>query len=497
MRNYTAMSAQQTQVDVGGILRPPGRLDLETALQPHTGRLGVRSAAHLLRRAGFGGTPDEVRRYAEMTAGDAVASLLAVAPASSITPPQELEDLGRPLSMATDPLQRTMLRQETTMRQTRAREGREAILALQLWWLNRMLATPAPLQEKMTLYFHGHFTSRATPMYPWITYNQNALFRSYALGNLRDLTLEVSKDAAMLIYLNGAQNVAAHPNENYARELMELFTLGVDNYTEQDVRESARAWTGWRVDRRTDTVTFDAAQHDSGLKTFLGRTGNFTGDDVVDIIFAQPQCAKFFATSLLNWLVYNDPEPQLVNRVAALLRRHDFELAPVLATILASEIFYSPRAYRALVKSPVEFVVGTYKTLGLPAIDPFAPASLAQMGQRLFFPPNVAGWPGGKNWLTSGTMIARQNFLTRVLNSQTLAGSSWLQGLPVASSGAARRLAQTILQGDAAPSAIFELEGYLSGAGTAALPALSVENFDQRVRGAAYLAMATPAYELN
>ena len=485
------MAAQQTPVDVGGIVRPAGRLDLESALQPHVGRLGDRAAAHLLRRAGFGGTPDQVRRYGAMTARDAVASLLTVPSVSSIAPPQELEDLGGAVSMSTDPLQRK------TMRRERAREGRDAIVTLQLWWLNRMLAAPAPLQEKMTLYLHGHFTSRATAMYPWITYNQNALFRNYALGNLRDLTLEVSKDAAMLLYLNGAQSVAAHPNENYARELMELFTLGVDNYGEQDVRESARAWTGWRVNRRTDTVTFDVAQHDSGVKTFLGRTGNFTGDDIVGIIFAQPQCARFFAASLLNWFVYNDPEPQLVDHVAALLRHHDFELTPVLRTILASDLFYSPRAYRALVKSPVEFVVGTYSALGLPAIDEVAVAALGQMGQGLFYPPNVAGWPGGKNWLTSGTMIARQNFLTRLLDSQTLATSSWLQGLPVASNTAARQLAQRLLQGDAAPEALFELEGYLSGAGTAALAPLSVENFDQRVSGAAYLAMATPAYQLN
>ena len=491
------MALQQTPVDVGGIVRPAGPLDLATALQPHVGRLGERSAAHLLRRAGFGGTPDQVRRYAAMTAGDAVESLLTVPPVSSITPPQELEDLGRPVSMATDPLQRSMLGQAMTPRRERAREGRDAIFALQLWWLNRMLSTPAPLQEKMTLYFHGHFTSRATPLYPWITYNQNALFRRYALGNLRDLALELSKDAAMLIYLNGAQNVAAHPNENYARELMELFTLGVDNYSEEDVRESARAWTGWRVDRRTDTVTFDAPLHDSGVKTFLGRTGNFTGDDIIGIIFAQPQCAKFFAASLLNLFVYNDPEPQLVDHFAALLRRHDFELTPILGTILASNLFYSARAYRALVKSPVEFVVGTYAALGVQAIDPVALDALTQIGQRLFFPPNVAGWPGAKNWLTSGTMIARQNFLTRLLISQTLTDSSWLQRLPLASSAAARRLAHTILQGDAAPEGLFELEGYLSGTGTAALAPLSVENYDQRVRGAAYLAMATPAYQLN
>ncbi|HMF29104.1 MAG TPA: DUF1800 domain-containing protein, partial [Candidatus Cybelea sp.] len=351
--------------------------------------------------------------------------------------------------------------------------------------------------EKMTLYFHGHFTSRATQRFPRITYNQNALFRRYAVGNLRELTREVSKDAAMLVYLDGANNVASHPNENYARELMELFTLGVDNYTEADVRESARAWTGWGVVRRSDSVFFDESRHDAGSKTFLKRTGNFNGDDIVNIIFDQPQCARFFATSLLNWFVYNDPEPELVDAVAGVIRAHQYELAPVLAVILSSNVFFSARSYRALVKSPVEFVVGTYKALGLPAIGETAVPSLQQMGQRLFFPPSVAGWPGGKNWLTSGTMIERQNFLTRLLGSQTLGASSWLRRLPVAPKSAAELLAQTIVQDDVAPASLSELEAYLSGAGSAALASLSGENYEQRISGAVYLAMATPAYQLN
>ncbi len=467
--------AAQAKVDVGGILRPQGRLDLATALQPYPGTLGERAAAHLLRRAGFGGTPAEIARYSAMRATDAAAALLAMPSASSIAPPEQAQVDG--------PL--------------RQGETRESLAALQLWWLNRMLNTPAPLQEKMTLYFHGHFTSRATPRFPRITYNQNALFRRYAAGNLRELTREVSKDAAMLIYLDGAENVASHPNENYARELMELFTLGVDNYSENDVRESARAWTGWRVVRRTDSVVFDEARHDAGSKTFLGRTGNFNGDDIVDIIFDQPQCARFFAASLLNWFVYNDPEPELVDAVAGVMRAHRYELAPVLGTIFASNVFYGERSYRALVKSPVEFVVGTYKTLGLSEIGEMAIPSLQQMGQRLFFPPSVAGWPGGKNWLTSGTMIDRQNFLTRLLGSQTLRTSSWLRQLPVAPASAAGVLAQRIVQNDVSPASRSELEAYLGGAGSAALPSLSAENYDQRISGAVYLAMATPAYQLN
>lgn len=465
----------QAQVDAGGIRRPQGSLDSSTALQPYRGALGERGAAHLLRRAGFGGTPDEVRRFAAMRASEAVAALLVVPAAPSVAAPPQGELDG--------PLDR--------------RDAREALGALQLWWLNRMLATPSPLQEKMTLYFHGHFTSRATPRFPRITYNQNALFRAHATGNLRDLTKAVSKDAAMLIYLNGANNVAEHPNENYARELMELFTLGVDHYTEADVRESARAWTGWRVARKTDAVDFDASRHDGGRKTFLGRSGNFNGDDIVDTIFGQGQCARFFATSLLNWFVYNDPEPDLVDRVGAMLHLHDYEIRPVLEILLTSNVFFSPRAYRALVKSPVEFVVGTYRTLGLPAIDETALAALQQMGQRLFFPPSVAGWPGGSNWLTSGTMIARQNFLTRLLGSQTLDASSWLRGLPVAPKSVAESLAGSILQDDVTPATLAELDGYLRGSGSAALASLSVENYDQRIRGAAYLAMATPAYQLN
>jgi uncharacterized protein (DUF1800 family) len=466
--------AAQAQVDVGGILRPQGPLDPSTALQPYSERLGSRAAAHLLRRAGFGGSAEDVRRYGAMHAGEAVSALLDAK--ARPNPPPDLVNARAPLVR---------------------RDAGDARDDLQLWWLNEMLSSRAPLREKLTLYFHGHFTSRATPRFPRITYQQNALFRSYALGNLRELTRAVSKDPAMLIYLNGGANVAAHPNENFARELMELFTLGLGNFTEQDVRESARAWTGWHVDRRSASAQFDPELHDGGSKRFLGRTGNFNGDDVVNIIFAQPQCARFFATSLLNWFVYNDPEPQLVEAVATMLRAHDFELRPVVGAILQSDVFYSARAYRALVKSPVEFVVGTYKVLGLSKIDAGVLPALAQMGQRLFFPPSVAGWPGGQNWLTSGTMIARQNFLTRVLGAQGLSASAWLHGLPMTPQDVSKRLAQTILQDDAAPASLFELQGYLGGAGSAALAALSAENYDQRLRGAAYLAMATPAYQLN
>ena len=482
--------AAQTRVDFGGILRPSGQLDSATALQPYRGTLDERSAAHLLRRAGFGGTPDEIRRYAAMSPGDAVESLIRF-PATSDAAPPAVFDRGPYVNQlrSLDGVAKKQLLNQVV------RQDTEGMQNVRLWWLNRMLATQAPLQEKMTLFWHGHFTSYLN--YSQMMYDQNQLFRQYALGNVRALTHEISKNPAMVVYLSNNTNVAAHPNENYARELLELFTLGIGYYTEDDVRESARAWTGLRFNGVTETVHFSEAQHDDGDKTFLGRTGNFTGDDIVDIIFEQPQCARFFATSLLSFFVYNDPEPELVDGVAALLRKHDFELAPVMSAIFRSNLFFSDRAYRALVKSPTEFVIGTYKALGLTQVEPSAIAASKQMGQILLQPPNVAGWPGGQNWLTSATMIARQNFVVRMVNSQTLTASSWLQQIPMDATQASREILSAVVQQDAAPASRFELEGVMAGSGTSSLKMLSPENLELRIGQAVALAMAMPAYQLN
>jgi uncharacterized protein (DUF1800 family) len=301
----------------------------------------------------------------------------------------------------------------------------------------------------------------------------------------------------MMLYLDNARSDASHPNENYARELMELFTLGVDHYTEKDVRESARAWTGWIVVRRTGKAQFVASRHDGASKTFLGQTGNWSGRDIVDIIYKQPACATFWANNLLNFFVYNAPEPQLVDAVASLIRRNDYNLKPVMSTLLRSNVFYSDRAYRALVKSPVEYVVGSYAALGLKEIDPRAQRALVQMGQILFYPPNVAGWPGGANWLTSQTMIARQNFLASVIQSPAIGETSWIDQIPLKATQAATDLVENLLQGDASAAARTQIGDYLNGAGTSALGMLSAENYQERLRGAAYLTMATPAYQLG
>jgi len=483
--------------------RPAGNLDVSNALAPYAGPWNGRLAAHLLRRAGFGGTPADVQRLAAGSMHAAVDGLIHFPPSDGLPAAPDLPDessvdaalMGNAMQPAAPDPQVVELRKERRMLE------RQGVKATQLWWLDRMIATPAPLQEKMTLFWHGVYTTAAIQkgVTPAEIVAQNALFRSFALGNARELTRQVSYDPAMLKYLDNIRNDGANPNENYARELMELFTLGIGNYSEQDVREAARAWTGIRVRRLTGQVWVNPRLHDDGSKTFLGRTGNFNGNDIVDIIYQQPAAPRFLAVKLICAFVYDDPEPAFVDALAALIAKNDFNLQPVMSVLLRSNVFYSPRAYRALVKSPVEFVVGSYQLFGLRSADPLVLGALNRMGQVLFYPPNVKGWPGGVAWLNSGTVLARENFANALMTSNTvMSAGSWLLGRgPGDPDAAARSLVATILQGDVSPAAMARLRGFLAGDGSSALGALSGENFDQRMRGGAYLAMAMPAYQLS
>jgi uncharacterized protein (DUF1800 family) len=276
---------------------------------------------------------------------------------------------------------------------------------------------------------------------------------------------------------------------------MELFTLGIGNYSETDVRESARAFTGWSFDRDYAFRNFPA-RHDDGSKTFLGQTGNFTGRDIVEIIFAQPAAARWFAKGLLNFFVYNDPEPALVDAVAALIRKNDFNLQPVMSTMMHSNVFFSDRAYRALVKSPVQFVVGSYQLFGVRNSEVAALGALRRMGQILFYPPNVKGWDGGAAWLNSQTMLTRENFASGLMAK--MGDATWMQHAmqSMDPAGVTRALTATILQGDVSSASTTQLASYLNGTNVSALAALSGENADERIRGAAYLTMAMPAYQL-
>ncbi|MDP9111133.1 MAG: DUF1800 domain-containing protein [Candidatus Eremiobacteraeota bacterium] len=478
-----------------GLNRPDGSLDLKGALDPYRGPWNERTAAHLLRRAGFGGTPEQIARTASMRAHDAVESLVHFPSAGDL--PQQPDNVYDPrpdyLSMRS-----SGMRPDAAALKELNKKQRASILDKQSWWLNRMLLTPAPLQEKMALYLHGHFTTAAIQkgVFPQYVWRQNELFRNSALGNLRDLTLAVSRDPAMLLYLDNARSTRGNPNENYARELMELFTLGHGNYSEEDIRQSARAFTGWTIDRRTGEFIVNPRVHDDGSKTFLGRSGNLDGTGIVQIIYQQNACARFWSQSLLNYFLYNNPEPELIDALALVIRKNDYNLAPVMSTLLQSAVFFSPRAYRALVKSPVEFVVGTVNAFGLSHVDLSALRALNQMGQILFYPPNVAGWPGGTNWITSQTMIARQNFVAGLVNLPAM-DRSWLGRSPLEPHSAAKEIVAKLLQNDAPDQAYAQLVSYLNGGSTSALKSFSAENYQERIRGAAYLAAAMPAYQLS
>ncbi len=369
-----------------------------------------RHARHLLNRAGFGVPEDRIAKLAMLTPQEAVAVLLQyrdtpdtlVAPDFLVTfaEYQEFREQVRDLP------------EEERRRLTNEMQAREraAILRLQGWWFERMCATPRPLQEKMALFWHGHFATSAQKVKSsQSNYHLNHLFRDHATGNFKALTTAVGQSPAMLRYLDNVQNVKGSPNENWARELMELFTMGVGHYTEDDIKNSARAFTGWGTDGQ-GAFRFREDQHDFGAKTFFGKTGNFDGWDIINIIFEQPATAEYIAGELWAYLAYESPEPEIIQPLAAVLRENNYEIAPLLKAIFTSKAFYSEKAMGTQIKSPAQFLVQLSSDLALdsPPYVALARAS-AQLGQNLFYPPNVSGWDGGRQWINANTLLTRYN----------------------------------------------------------------------------------------
>lgn len=379
----------------------------------------VAAAAHLLNRAGFGGTPAEIAKFHAEGLEAAVDSLLQ--------PPNEPIDVAaRAWSVPLDLKEkRQELRQlkadpgeQKAKRKEMRKEQRDELQDLRFWWLTRMRETRAPLVEKMTLFWHGHFATSAQKVKgAYAMWRQNALFREQALGHFPTLLKAVSRDPAMMVYLDLQPSKKDHPNENWAREVMELFTLGIGNYTEPDVKAAAAAFTGYRIDPARQEFRFAAAQHDESEKTFLGQTGSFSGDDILDQIVAQPACAKFIGRKLWRFFVVDEPSVPAVETMALLLRKHRFELRPALREVFLSEEFYSEQARRTQIKSPVQFLVGSCKLLetDLPPAQA-SDGALRSMGQMLFAPPNVKGWDGGKSWVSTATLLFRYNFANYLLN---------------------------------------------------------------------------------
>ena len=396
-------------------------------------------AAHLLAHAGFGGSPAEIQQLADLGRERAIRSIVHYEsiPNPKMRPFVEsgLWDeslVGFPESRpeATDralksgasmgvenkpagnrPVQPVSDRFFYWLRATMLETRR-----LGYWWANRMVQTSHPLEQKMALLWHGHFATHENKVRDYRKMMQQIdLFERGATGNLRELTIKVAQNPAMLYFLDAQYNVKGAPNENFAREVMELFTMGVGNYSETDVRECARAFTGWYFDNLTFKI--DPQKHDAGVKTFLGRTGNFDGADVIRIIFEQPVTAEYLAAKIYRFLVRDELSPELRKKLGAVLRANNFDVKPLLMAMLSSRDFYSQASYGGHIKGPVEHLVAMMKHLGadeVPGVPDFNQSTIA-MGQHLLNPPSVAGWAGGKAWITPGLLIARGNIAREVL----------------------------------------------------------------------------------
>jgi uncharacterized protein (DUF1800 family) len=373
-------------------------------------------AAHLLNRAGFGGTPSEVSQIGKLGPASAASALLDFP--DKTADEQNQKDVPDMSAIVGYPKSFRELRdmfagkseQERQQLQKMVQKANVQADAADLnWWLRRMAYGPHPLQEKLTLFWHGHFTTSARDeRMALLMWEQQELLRKMAAGDFGQFVRAISRDPAMLDYLNNTQNHKGHPNENYARELMELFTLGIGNYTEDDVKESARAFTGWTHDG--DQFSFNRRQHDDGSKTFLGKTGNFDGDDIITIILAQPACPKFVASEIFSYFVYDDLEEGLPDSLGQTFAAGNLQVRALMQTILTSRAFYSSKAIGAQIKSPIQLVIGTCRLLGIdvPPVQMLR-GPLNNMGQMPLLPPNVKGWPGGRQWINASTLFSRYN----------------------------------------------------------------------------------------
>ncbi len=398
----------------------------------------VEHSAHLLSRAGFSGSPEQIQGLATLSPANAVA-LMVYGAKQRYEPPQFVHsgvfDEGldpfppsRPATTAlaaeqghalgikvkpggNRPMQPIVNKFFYWLRASRLETDRVAY-----WWANRMVSSPHPLVEKMALFWHGHFATNEDKVRDYRKMLQQVqLFQEQGLGSFRDLLISVARNPAMLVFLDAGVNTKDSPNENFAREIMELFTMGVGHYEEDDVREAARAFTGWSV--RGLEFHFNEDAHDAGSKTFLGQQGNFDGVAIIDLILAHPATADFIAAKLYRYFVNQDLSPDDVGQLGNTLRELNYNIGAYMEVLFLSRDFYQPKNMGSRVKAPVELLVSTYRRLGLsevPGVPDFNVVSGA-LGQRLMHPPTVAGWSHGRSWITPSLMFERANFALDVL----------------------------------------------------------------------------------
>lgn len=358
---------------------------------------------HLLWRAGFGPSAEQLAVLGTARPK----SLFAALQKASSQPPAYLNEADNALQglvMGVDAAIKAKEMDSATKKMVRQKQ-RDSIRNLNLAWMREMLTSPAQLREKMAFFWHGHFASRNGNVF----YQQELLhlLRTHALGSFRTLLHEVAKSAAILNFLNAAQNRKGHPNENFAREVMELFTLGRGHYTEQDVKEAARAFTGWTASVPGEFV-FRAKQHDSGPKTILGKSNIYSGEEVLDLLLAQEQTAAFLVSKICRFFVGDDVDAGIQAGLAKQFYKSDYNIGALMEAIFTSDWFYQPKYIGSRIKSPVELIVGIQRILPMTLDKEEAMLQVQQvLGQVLFNPPNVAGWPGGRAWIDASTLTAR------------------------------------------------------------------------------------------
>ncbi|MBI3974720.1 MAG: DUF1800 domain-containing protein [Chloroflexi bacterium] len=454
--------------------------------------------AHLLRRAGFGASKELLDEYEALGITRAVDRLLDYEQV-----PDDVEERVGKLGL-----------------------NLRRLADLQRWWLWRMVYTKRPLQEKMVLFWHGLLVSASStvglpnptpqnPNPPHYMLDQHNFFREHALADFETIVLGISRDPAMLIYLDSRTNNKGKPNENYARELFELFTLGIGNYTETDVREAARAFTGWGI--LNGKFAFRSNNHDSDSKTVLGKTGPLDGKDVVKLAVEHPAAARYLSRRLFEFFAYPGPSERDLEPLVRAYVASKGSVKVMLHALFTSPAFYSPKAYRALIKSPVELVVGGLRSLSIVTDGNSLPGVTTRMGQALFNPPNVAGWPGGSHWINSSTWLQRVNFCNALLtarnDSRTIvpAVDKMIErhGLKTMEA-TVEFFGDLVLDGQLSPAMRQALLDYMSdrqattasprgvpAAPRALPPPPSRTAFaDRKVRGMVYLLMASPEYQL-
>src|ERR1700681_132615 len=463
-----AIAAALAVHPVSALAQTTGPAAWQNDLTPITAKDWNRDlAAHLLERAGFGGTPAEIDALAKMTPAQAIARLVRYEGTDiSRLPPFDESAIGAP---GLEPFPPSRPAVTTLAKKNGEALGikvkptgnrrlqpvvdeffywlRASVLEtnrVAYWWANRMLSSPRPLEEKMALFWHGHYAVNEPKVRDYRKLlAELELYENHGTGNFRDLMVAMAQDPGMLTFLDAGVNVKGAPNENFAREIMEMFTMGVGHYTEKDIREAARAFTGWNyVDLK---FVVNQEKHDDGEKTFLGKTGPFDGVQVIDIIMQQPVTADYIAGKLYRFFVRQDLSPELQKKLGSVLRHSHYEITPLLETIFLSRDFYSPASVGTQIKSPVELAISTYKKMGLDAI-PGAPDfnnETAALGQRLFSPPTVAGWAGGRSWITPGLLLERGNFARDVLFPDI----NFVPPDRVAASEEVRRVADRVRQG--------------------------------------------------